>query len=70
MPGKVSPALLDDAQLKGRRLGRKPTPADRQEMLRLYDLMSDDGRKMIVYMARLVAREEGLLPSGTSGRAS
>lgn len=58
MPRRIPLALLEDGQLKGRRLGRKPTAADREEMLRLYDLMSDDGRKVMVWMAKVIARQE------------
>lgn len=53
--------MLEDGQIKGRQLGRKPNAADRERMLALYDAMSDDGRKCMVWLARTIAQEEGAI---------
>lgn len=47
----------------GRALSPTPTPADRDELLRLWDALSDDGKKVVLYTAAVCARDEGL-PEG------
>lgn len=43
--------------------GRKPTPADREELVRIWDALSDDGRKMLLFVAVALAKDAGL-PEG------
>jgi len=45
--------------------GRKPGPAQRDELLRIWGHVDDDGRKMILFFARQLAREQGLVPADT-----
>jgi len=45
--------------------GRKPGPAQRDELLRIWGHVDDDGRKMILFFARQLAREQGLVPTDT-----
>lgn len=44
----------------GRRLGPNPTPADRDELLRLWDALSGEGKKLVLFAAVAAAKEEGL----------
>jgi len=60
-PRKLSAALLEDGKLKKRTPGRRPGPADRAEFIRLWDEMSDDGRKQAYFFMRSLGIEEGLL---------
>lgn len=46
--------------------GRKPGPAQRGECQRIWDMVDDDGRKLLLFFSRTVAREQGLVPPGTS----
>jgi hypothetical protein len=43
--------------------GRRPTPGDRDELVRIWDALSDDGRKALLFFAVAAAKEEGL-PEG------
>jgi hypothetical protein len=45
--------------------GRKPGPAQRDEFLRIWDMVDDDGRKLMLFFSRTVAREQGLVAPGT-----
>ena len=45
--------------------GRKPGPAQREEYFRIWDLVDDDGRKVMLFVARTVACDQGLVPPGT-----
>lgn len=51
------------ARPSGRRLGPKPTPKDREELLRIWDALSDDGKKALLFFAVTAAKDEGL-PEG------
>ena len=46
-------------------LGRKPNPVQRDELLRIWGHVDDDGRKMMLFFARQMAREQGLVPADT-----
>jgi hypothetical protein len=51
---------------KSRRVpGRKPGPAQRDELLRIWGHVDDDGRKLILFFARSLARDQGLVSPGT-----
>ena len=45
--------------------GRKPGPAQRDELLRIWDHVDDDGRKLMLFFAQTLARDQGLVPLGT-----
>ena len=45
--------------------GHKPGPAQRDEFLRIWDMVDDDGRKLMLFFSRTVAREQGLVAPGT-----
>lgn len=45
--------------------GRKPGPDERQEVLRIWDHVDDDSRKMVLFVSRQLAREKGLVPADT-----
>ena len=45
--------------------GRKPGPDQREELLRIWGHVDDDGRKLMLFFARQLAREQGLVPSNT-----
>lgn len=45
--------------------GRNPGPEQREELLRIWGHVDDDGRKMILFFARQLAREQGLVPADT-----
>ncbi|MBX6386228.1 MAG: hypothetical protein IRZ07_25200 [Microbispora sp.] len=45
--------------------GRKPGPDQREELLRIWGHVDDDGRKLILFVARQVAREQGLVSPNT-----
>jgi hypothetical protein len=45
--------------------GRKPGPAEREEVCRIWDHVDDDGRKMILFFSRQLAHEHGLAPADT-----
>lgn len=45
--------------------GRKPGPAQRDEMLRIWGQVDDDSRKLMLFFARTVARDQGLIPPST-----
>jgi len=53
-------------QPKKRVPGRRPGPAEREEILRLWDAMSHDGRKIVYATVRAVAVNDGVLPAGSS----
>ena len=45
--------------------GRKPGPAQREEMLRIWGHVDDDGRKLMLFFSRTLARDQGLVPPDT-----
>lgn len=45
--------------------GRKPGPAQRDELLRIWGHVDDEGRKMMLFFARQLARERGLVSTDT-----
>jgi hypothetical protein len=45
--------------------GRKPGPAQREDYLRIWDMVGDDSRKVMLFFSRTVAREQGLVAPGT-----
>ena len=45
--------------------GRKPGPAQREELLRIWDHVDNDGRKLMLFFARTLARDQGLIPPST-----
>ncbi len=45
--------------------GRKPGPDQRDELLRIWGHVDDDGRKMILFFSRQLARAQGLVPPDT-----
>lgn len=45
--------------------GRAPGPAEREEMLRIWDAVGNDDRKMMLFFARSLARDQGLVPPNT-----
>jgi hypothetical protein len=59
--------MTDDATApKSKRVpGRKPGPAQRDELLRIWGHVDDDGRKLMLFFARTLARDQGLVPSDT-----
>lgn len=51
----------DATALKSKRVpGRKPGPAQRDELLRIWGHVDDDGRKLMLFFARTLARDQGL----------
>lgn len=46
--------------------GRKPGPAQRDEYLRIWDAVDDDRRKVLIFFARGIAQDAGLVPPNTS----
>lgn len=57
-------AEVDAASLK-HFPGRKPGPPQRDELLRIWGHVDDDGRKMMPFVAHQLAREQGLVPANT-----
>lgn len=45
--------------------GRKAGPVQRGEMLRIWGRVDDDGRKLMLFFARTLARDQGLVPPNT-----
>lgn len=45
--------------------GRKTGPDQRDELLRIWGHVDEDGRKMMLFFARQLAREQGLVPTDT-----
>ena len=45
--------------------GRKPGPAQREESLRIWDLVNDDSRKVLLFLVRTVVRDQGLVSPST-----
>lgn len=60
MTRKIPIALLEDAQLKGRRLGRRPTRFDIEEAKAALDRLGPDQQKMAVWFIRKLAEDEGV----------
>ncbi len=57
---------VDSQEGAARRLpGRKMKPEHREELLRIWDGVDDDGRKMILFVSRQLARDQGLVPADT-----
>lgn len=54
---------LDANRIRGRRVWRKPTSADREQLIRIYESLSVDGQRMAIFMMRAIGREEGLIVS-------
>jgi hypothetical protein len=46
--------------------GRKPGPAQQEELLRICKAVDDDGRKMVLFVARTIAVKQGLAAGGAS----
>lgn len=44
---------------------RKPGPAQREELLRIWGHVDDDGRKLMLFFARSLARDRGSVPPST-----
>jgi transcriptional regulator with XRE-family HTH domain len=42
--------------------GRRPGAAERAELVHLWDALDPEARKMMIFMARAIAREAGALP--------
>ena len=58
--------ISEAALLRRKRLpSRKPGPAQREELLRIWRHVDDDGRKLMLFFARTLAREQGLVPPVT-----
>lgn len=56
----------DTTALRSKRVpGRKPGPVQREEYVRIWDLVDDDSRKVMLFFVRTVARDQGLVPPGT-----
>jgi hypothetical protein len=49
----------------GRVPGRRPGPEQRDEYLRIWDAVDDDHRKMLIFFARGMAQDAGLVPPNT-----
>jgi hypothetical protein len=45
--------------------GRKHGPVQREEVLRIWGHVDDDGRKIMLFFSRQRAREHGLVPPDT-----
>ena len=45
--------------------GRKPGPEQCEEVLRIWKAVDDNGRKILLFIARGLAREQGLVPAAT-----
>ena len=45
--------------------GRRPGPDQRDELLRIWGAVDHDSRKMLLYFARLLAQEQGLVSAAT-----
>lgn len=45
--------------------GRKPGPDQNDEVMRIWGHVDDEGRRMILFFARQVARDQGLVPTDT-----
>jgi hypothetical protein len=45
--------------------GRKPGPEQREELLRIWGHVDDDGRKLMLFFARSLARDQGLIAPST-----
>ena len=45
--------------------GRIPGPDQREEVLRIWGHVDDNGRKTMLFFARQLAREQGLIPADT-----
>lgn len=58
-------AVVVRAAPRGRVPGRKPGPDQREELLRIWGHVDDDGRKMMLFFARQLAREQRLVPADT-----
>ncbi|MGK7865560.1 hypothetical protein, partial [Falsiroseomonas sp. E2-1-a4] len=63
--GNISMAAAEGTTQKERVPGRKPGPDQREELLRIWGHVDEDGRKMMLFFARELAREQGLVPVDT-----
>ena len=61
--GEMLMAAEDNTAAPKRVPGRKPGPDEREEMLRIWGHVDDDGRKMMLFFSRQLAREQGLVPA-------
>ena len=43
----------------------RPGPQRQAELERIWHAVDDDGRKMLLYFARQLAKEQGVMPPGT-----
>lgn len=58
---RESATALDQRKLPGRKPGRDQF----EELARIWDHVDDDGRKMMLFFARQLARERRLVPADT-----
>jgi len=63
-PQTIPTAKPEDGTVKKRIPGRKPGPTDRAEFIRLWDEISDDGRKQAYFFMRSLGIEEGIRGEG------
>ncbi|MDT8333022.1 hypothetical protein RQ831_18370 [Roseomonas gilardii] len=42
--------------------GRKPGPAEREELLRVWDALDPERRKLAIFFMRMLAKDAGLVP--------
>jgi len=45
--------------------GRQPGPEHFDEVARVWGAVDDDGRKVILFVSRQLAREQGIVPADT-----
>jgi hypothetical protein len=45
--------------------GRKPGAPQGAELMRIWDALDSDGRKLVLFVARQMAREKGLVAANT-----
>jgi len=64
-PGDAEMATEQNPPITKRVPGRKPGPTQRDEMLRIWGHVDDDGRKLMLFFARTLARNQGLVPPDT-----
>jgi hypothetical protein len=57
--------MTTKASRKERVPGRKPGPAQREEHIRIWDLVDDDTRKVLLFFSRAAARDYGLVAADT-----
>ena len=55
----------DNTATPNRVPGRKPGPEHLDEFARVWGAVDDDGRKVILFVSRQLARDQGLVPADT-----